>query len=146
MSPQPPGPWPETAGNWEGGTIYNGRLLHHEPYTGWVDAGPAHTSRAFIQPPGDPTETSRVWNPTGQRLHYGGRYPRPRHRLTRWLAAHRYGVVAATAVLVVLGYATTLWLTLERTLPTFRVAAALVAVGAVLVTVLLSVVLWARRG
>jgi hypothetical protein len=146
MRPQPPGNWPAPGGNWEGGTVYRSRRLHHAPHQGWVDAGPATASPFIAAPPACPVSTAAVSPAPGRRIHYGGRYPRPRHLLARWLRARSSSVVAATAVLVVIGYATTFAVCLDRMLPTFELAAALVAVGAVLVGILLSVVLWAHGG
>jgi hypothetical protein len=150
MTPQPPGTWPAPGGNWEGGTVYQSRRLHHTPNQGWVDAGPATTSPFLPPPPAQlpacPVSTATVSPAAGQRIHYGGRYPRRRHLLARWLRARSSSVVAATSVLVVVGYAVTLAVCLDRMLPTFELAAALVAVGAVLVMLLLSVVLWAHGG
>lgn len=145
MSPQPSGSWPPAGGNWEGGTVYGSRRLYHEPHAGWRDDGPVHTASPFVAASTDPARTSRVWNPTGTRIHYGGRYPARRHLLARWAGENRARVVTGTAVFVVLGYAATVLLFFERAIPTFRSAGALVGVGAVLVALLLSVVLWSRR-
>lgn len=136
--------WPPTGGNWEGGTVAGGHRWTHVPHVGWRDDGPAIDRRPFVLPP-DPTTTGRVNPIPGKRIHYGGRYPARRHLLARWLRTRRGHVVTFTAALVVGGYAATVALFFDRTLPTFRSAGALVAVAVVLVAVLLAVVLWARH-
>jgi hypothetical protein len=139
--------WPPSGGNWEGGTVANGRRFYHEPHVGWRDAGPVGAS-PFYAPPAGPSPSSA--RPEPDRLVLGRIYRDPRTlsrraRLARWLHERRHGVVAWTAVTVVLGYAAVFVLFFDRVLPTLRDGLALAGAGGVLVLLLLSVVLWARR-
>jgi hypothetical protein len=139
--------WPPTGGNWEGGTTANGRRYYHEPHVGWRDAGPV-TATPFYAPPAGPPPAGPL--PEPNRLVLGSIYRDPRTlsrraRLARWLHVHRHGVVLTTAAAVVLGYAAVFVLFFDRALPTLRAGFALAGVGAILVLLLLSVVLWARR-
>lgn len=129
--------WPPPGGNWEGGTVIDGRRLVHVPHVGWCDNGPAGPPRPYVHRP-----PARL---TDGRIYRDPRTMRPGPRLARWLHLRRHGIVALAALLVVAAYAATILLVFDRTLPTLRSAAALVAVGAVAVAVLLPLVLWARR-
>jgi hypothetical protein len=135
VTPQPPGPWPAAGGNWEGGTVSGGRRLHHAPWEGWYDAGPA-SSHPFLPPP------ARL---TDGRIYRDPRTLRRRSRLNRWLHQRRHGVVAWTCAGVVAGYAAVFVLFFERTMPDLTSALVLAGAAVLLVGVLLSVVLWARR-
>lgn len=116
--------WPgPVGGNWEGGTVVDGRRWTHVPWEGWRDDGPS-------LPEPDRLARGRVYR---------------RSRLRRWLRRHRHGVVTLTALGVLGGYAAVVIVFFDRTLPTLRSAGALVAAAVVLVGVLLSVVLWSRR-
>ena len=115
--------WPPPGGNWEGGMLVDGVPWEHVPHVGWQPVPPTALGAIYRDP----------------------RTLRRRSRLARWLDRHRYGILAATALLVVAGYVTTIALVFERTMPTWRGAAVLVSVGLVLVVVLLAVVIWSRR-
>jgi hypothetical protein len=118
--------WPPPGGNWEGGTVVDGRNWEHVPHRGWRDVGPARPHRL------------------GQ-IYRDPRTLRRRSRLARWLDVRRHSVLAVTVVAVVVGYATTVAVTFDHTLPTMRTAGVLVIVGGVLVGVLLTVMVWAHR-
>jgi hypothetical protein len=135
MAPQPPGAWPAAGGNWEGGTVTDGRRLVHVPWEGWHDAGAA-SSHPFLPPPRRLTDGKIYRDP---------RTLRRRSRLARWLHQRRYGVVALTAFAVVVGYCAVFVVFFDRTMPDLTSALVLAGVAAVLVGVLLSVVLWSRR-
>src|SRR6185312_6804173 len=107
MTPQPPGPWPAAGGNWEGGTVSDGRRLVHVPWEGWRDAG-AVSTHPFLPPPRRLTDGHIYRDP---------RTLRRRSRLATWLWPRRYAVVAWTSVVVVLGYCSVFVLFFERTMP-----------------------------
>jgi hypothetical protein len=117
--------WPPAGGNWEGGATIDGRRWEHVPHVGWRPA------RRNPYLPGT--------------IYRDPRIARRRSRLARWLGQHRHGVVTATVLTVVTGYATTVGLAFDQTVPTMRTAAVLAAVAVVLVGVLLAVVVWSRR-
>lgn len=120
---EPPEGWPPAGGNWEGGTVRDGRRLYHEPWVGWRDDGPAQPHPLHREPA------------TANR----------RARAGWWLHRRRHGVVAVTALAVVTGYASVVVAFCDRTVPTMRSGAVLVGASAVAVAALLGVVLWAHR-
>lgn len=128
--------WPPAGGNWEGGTVVDGRRLYHEPHAGWRDDGPARPAGPYQRPP-RPDRIGRVYRDPRTR--------RRRSRAARWLHRHRHGILGWAVVAVVAGYATTIVLVFDRTLPTIRTAGILVAVAIALVALLLAAVLWACR-
>lgn len=128
--------WPgPVGGNWEGGTVHDGRRWTHVPWHGWRDDGPAEAG-VFLRP-----EPNRILLGS---IYRDPRTMRRRARLARWLRARRHAVVLLTVVSVVVGYAAVFVFFFDRTMPDMRSAAALVAVALAAVGLLLSVVLWAR--
>lgn len=137
MTPQPPGSWPAAGGNWEGGTVVGGRRLHHAPWEGWHDAGPASAPGPFLLP-----EPNRLVN---GRIHRDPRTLSRRSRLARWLRRRRYALLGWASVTVVVGYAAVFIVFFERTMPDLTSALVLAGVAVVLVGLLLAAVLWARH-
>lgn len=135
--------WPgPVGGNWEGGTVVDGRRWVHVPWVGWMEVsrgvnGPAVTGASPFLP-----EPNRLVLGV---IYRDPRTLRRRARLGRWLHQRRHAVVFLTSLAVVVGYAAVFVAFFDRGMPTMLSAAALVAAGLVLVAMLLAVVLWSRR-